>query len=92
MEAVASAFRHSWTAYKRYAWGHDELLPISKSYSEWFGLGLTLVDGLDTMYIMGMNKGLDHMQIAHCILFLSMRFTIVHSSYAHCTCCILSDL
>jgi len=58
MEAVVAAFRHSWQAYRRYAWGHDELLPITKSHTEWFGVGLTLIDALDTMYIMGLNEGL----------------------------------
>jgi len=58
MEAVVEAFRHSWQAYRRYAWGRDELLPITKSYSEWFGVGLTLIDSLDTMYIMGLEEGL----------------------------------
>lgn len=53
-----TAFRHSWQAYRRYAWGHDELLPITKSHTEWFGVGLTLIDALDTMYIMGLNEGL----------------------------------
>ena len=57
MEAVVAAFRHSWQAYRKYAWGHDELLPITKSHSEWFGVGLTLVDALDTMYIMGLEEG-----------------------------------
>jgi len=57
MEAVLEAFRHSWKAYRTYAWGHDELLPITKSYTEWFGVGLTLVDALDTMYIMGLEQG-----------------------------------
>ena len=31
--------------------------PISRKYYEWFGLGLTIVDSLDTMYIMGLNNG-----------------------------------
>lgn len=56
MEAVAKAFQHSWQAYRKYAWGHDELAPVSKTYSEWFGLGLTIVDSLDTMYIMGFKE------------------------------------
>ncbi|XP_075041487.1 endoplasmic reticulum mannosyl-oligosaccharide 1,2-alpha-mannosidase-like [Mixophyes fleayi] len=55
-EAVAEAFRHAWKGYKQFAWGYDELKPISKSYSEWFGLGLTLIDALDTMWIMGMKE------------------------------------
>ena len=58
MAAVVEAFKHSWSAYRKYAWGHDELLPITKSYTEWFGVGLTLVDALDTMYIMGLEQGL----------------------------------
>ncbi|XP_062874122.1 mannosidase, alpha, class 1B, member 1b [Trichomycterus rosablanca] len=55
-EAVRKAFQHAWKGYKDFAWGHDELKPISKSYSEWFGLGLTLIDALDTMWIMGLKK------------------------------------
>lgn len=34
--------------------------PISRKYYEWFGLGLTIVDSLDTMYIMGLNNGNIH--------------------------------
>eukprot|EP00039_Didymoeca_costata_P019683 m.338531 g.338531 ORF g.338531 m.338531 type:complete len:619 (-) comp18457_c0_seq1:83-1939(-) len=55
-EAVVKAFKWAWKGYKEHAWGHDELKPISKGYSEWFKLGLTLVDGLDTMLIMGMKE------------------------------------
>uniref|UniRef100_A0A3Q3WGZ0 alpha-1,2-Mannosidase n=1 Tax=Mola mola TaxID=94237 RepID=A0A3Q3WGZ0_MOLML len=50
------AFRHAWKGYKDFAWGHDELRPLSKSYSEWFGLGLTLIDALDTMWILGLKE------------------------------------
>jgi len=53
--AIVEAFKHAWKAYKKYAWGHDELLPITKTYNEWFGIGLTIIDGLDTMYIMGLK-------------------------------------
>ncbi|XP_077398995.1 endoplasmic reticulum mannosyl-oligosaccharide 1,2-alpha-mannosidase [Vanacampus margaritifer] len=56
LEAVRDAFRHAWKGYKDYAWGHDELKPISKSFSEWFGLGLTLIDSLDTMWIMDLKE------------------------------------
>ncbi|XP_032905068.1 endoplasmic reticulum mannosyl-oligosaccharide 1,2-alpha-mannosidase isoform X1 [Amblyraja radiata] len=54
--AVIEAFQHAWKGYKLYAWGHDELKPISKTYSEWFGLGLTLIDALDTMWILGQKQ------------------------------------
>ncbi|GAU95332.1 hypothetical protein RvY_06966 [Ramazzottius varieornatus] len=53
---VVEAFQWAYDAYKKYAWGHDELKPMSKSYKEWFKVGLTLVDSLDTMYIMGLTK------------------------------------
>lgn len=55
--AVTNAFRHSWQGYKKFAWGHDNLKPISESAHDWFGLGLTIVDALDTMYIMGLDDG-----------------------------------
>lgn len=51
---VVKAMRHAWKGYKAYAWGHDELRPISKTYSEWFLLGLTIVDSLDTLWLMNM--------------------------------------
>lgn len=56
--AVVTAFKHSWDGYKQYAWGHDNVKPISKKYHEWFGLGLTIVDSLDTLYMMGLNDGM----------------------------------
>ncbi|KAM6965363.1 mannosidase, alpha, class 1B, member 1b [Aplochiton taeniatus] len=55
LEAVRQAFRHAWKGYKDFAWGHDELRPVSKSYGEWFGLGLTLIDALDTMWILDLK-------------------------------------
>ncbi|XP_043077731.1 endoplasmic reticulum mannosyl-oligosaccharide 1,2-alpha-mannosidase [Puntigrus tetrazona] len=55
VEAVLEAFRHAWKGYKAFAWGHDELKPISKTHGEWFGLGLTLIDALDTMWILGLK-------------------------------------
>ena len=35
--------------------GEDELKPLSKQSSMWFNLGLTLVDSLDTLLIMGLR-------------------------------------
>ena len=46
----------SWDAYVKYAWGTDELHPLSQSGGEWLGsMGLTLVDSLDTLLIMGLT-------------------------------------
>ncbi len=53
---VVAAFKHAWKAYRIYAWGKDELKPVSRSSREWFNLGLTLVDSLDTMWLMGLEE------------------------------------
>ncbi|KAF2904912.1 hypothetical protein ILUMI_01268 [Ignelater luminosus] len=55
-KAVVEAFKHAWKGYKQFAWGHDHLKPISEGYHDWFGLGLTIVDSLDTIYIMGLKN------------------------------------
>lgn len=54
--AVRDAFKHAWDGYKQYAWGHDHLRPISKTYQEWLECGLTIVDSVDTLLIMGMRE------------------------------------
>ena len=30
-EQVKTELLHAWDGYKRYAWGHDDLLPVSKT-------------------------------------------------------------
>lgn len=57
--AVVEAFQHAWKGYKKHAWGHDNLKPLSKAHHDWFRLGLTIVDSLDTMYIMGLKEEFD---------------------------------
>ncbi|KAJ4826381.1 mannosyl-oligosaccharide alpha-1,2-mannosidase [Turnera subulata] len=55
-EKVKDAMVHAWSAYEKYAWGNDELQPQSKKGVNSFGgLGATLIDALDTLYIMGLN-------------------------------------
>ncbi|KAL9989213.1 hypothetical protein ACROYT_G003737 [Oculina patagonica] len=53
---VIEAFKHAWKGYREYAWGHDELRPVSRTSSEWFGVGLTIIDSLDTMLLMNLRK------------------------------------
>jgi hypothetical protein len=55
-KSVVNMFSHAWKAYKQYAWGEDELKPVSKQSSTWFNLGLTIVDALDTMYLMNLKE------------------------------------
>ena len=55
---VKQEFLHGWTNYERYAWGHDELKPLSRTPKDWYGpsLLMTPVDGLDTLILMGLKK------------------------------------
>src|SRR5215208_6509158 len=60
-QSVKAEFLHAWNGYKKYAWGHDDLKPLSKSFHNWYAepLLMTPVDALDTMYIMGLDKEAD---------------------------------
>jgi mannosidase alpha-like ER degradation enhancer 2 len=55
---VRDEFLHAWNGYKQYAWGHDELRPLTKSYRDWHSVPLymTPVDALDTMILMGLDE------------------------------------
>lgn len=51
--AVRTAFKRSYDAYKKYAWMRDELDPVSGTGKTTFGgWAATLVDSLDTLWIM----------------------------------------
>ncbi len=52
---VKAEFLHAWNGYKKYAWGHDDLKPLSKTHHDWYAqpLLMTPVDALDTMILMG---------------------------------------
>ena len=54
---VKAEFLHAWSGYKKYAWGHDDLKPLSKTYHDWYSepLLMTPVDALDTMIIMDLG-------------------------------------
>lgn len=55
---VKAEFLHAWDGYRRYAWGHDELRPLSRKPFDWYGQSLlmTPVDALDTLVLMGLKK------------------------------------
>lgn len=54
---VRREFFHAWSGYRKYAWGHDDLQPLSKSFHDWHAqpLLMTSVDALDTMILMGLD-------------------------------------
>ncbi|TFB01396.1 putative mannosyl-oligosaccharide alpha-1,2-mannosidase [Trichoderma ghanense] len=58
--AVKKVFQRAWQAYKTFAWKQDALLPISGGAREQFsGWAATLVDSLDTLWIMGLRDDFD---------------------------------
>ncbi|OJD19692.1 hypothetical protein AJ78_00315 [Emergomyces pasteurianus Ep9510] len=55
-EEVKKVFQRGWKSYKQMAWLHDELSPKTGEPKNTFGgWGATLVDSLDTLWIMGLN-------------------------------------
>ncbi|XP_046462411.1 mannosyl-oligosaccharide alpha-1,2-mannosidase IA-like isoform X2 [Daphnia pulex] len=52
--------KHAWDGYVKYAWGYHELRPISRHghssslFGDFSNTGVTIVDSLDTLYIMGL--------------------------------------
>ncbi|KAH7178504.1 glycosyl hydrolase family 47-domain-containing protein [Fusarium sp. MPI-SDFR-AT-0072] len=56
LAAVKKSFEHSWSGYSNYAWMHDEVTPLTgKSKDPFGGWAATLVDALDTLWIMDMK-------------------------------------
>uniref|UniRef100_A0A2P2I595 alpha-1,2-Mannosidase n=2 Tax=Hirondellea gigas TaxID=1518452 RepID=A0A2P2I595_9CRUS len=58
-DKVKEMMLHAWHGYKSYAWGKNELRPISKRghTAGIFGrqdMGASIIDALDTLYIMGL--------------------------------------
>ncbi|KAF4976240.1 hypothetical protein FZEAL_7062 [Fusarium zealandicum] len=55
--AVRNEFLRSYRAYRQYAWMKDELMPLSaQGKDNYGGWAATLVDSLDTLWMMGLNE------------------------------------
>jgi Glycosyl hydrolase family 47 len=59
---VRAEFLHAWQGYQRFAWGHDEVKPVSGTSSEFFvpghPIGLSIIEALDTLYVMQLDTEL----------------------------------
>ena len=58
---VKAQFLHAWRGYRRYAWGHDDLAPLSRRPHDWYAqpLLMTPVDALDTLLLMDLRDEAD---------------------------------
>ncbi|KAG1051668.1 hypothetical protein G6F43_006138 [Rhizopus delemar] len=69
--AIKKSFLHGWNGYKKYAFGHDELTPLSNGTNDPFGgWGATLVDSLSTLLVMDLESEFNAaMRLVHRINF-----------------------
>eukprot|EP00668_Euglena_longa_P033937 GGOE01043613.1.p1 GENE.GGOE01043613.1~~GGOE01043613.1.p1 ORF type:complete len:525 (+),score=93.12 GGOE01043613.1:89-1663(+) len=78
-DAVREAFLFAWQGYRRYAWGGDELKPLSRKAKNWgkeYGrFGLTILESMDTLWIMQL-----HDEFERCVEWVArdLRFDIDH--------------
>ncbi len=70
---IREAFLHAWDGYAQYAWGHDELKPLSRGWRDWYpaSLEMTPLDAYDTMVLMGLKSQAAH---AKRLILDSLRF------------------
>ncbi len=54
-QVIREMMEHSWNSYRKYAWGQNELKPISKKIDDNFQMGTTIVNSLSTLLIMNMS-------------------------------------
>jgi mannosidase alpha-like ER degradation enhancer 2 len=70
---VRGAILSSWAEYKKHAWMHDELKPVSKTPHDWHAQSLliTPVDTLDTLLLIGAKTEADE---AHKLIVENLSF------------------
>jgi len=54
-DEVREAMRHTWRGYQKKAWGRDDLKPDSGQAKDWCRMAVTMVDGLSTLWLMGLK-------------------------------------
>lgn len=57
-EEVKKETKRTWDAYKKYAWGHDVLKPLSKTHQDWYKepLYISPIDAYSTLKLMGLEN------------------------------------
>jgi hypothetical protein len=74
-EKVKAAAQHAWKGYKDYAWGADDLRPLTKTSRTWYNTSLlmTPVDAFDTFTILGLK---DEAKEAKDIILSKLSFNV----------------
>ena len=72
---VCAEFLHAWNGYKLIAWGRDEVKPVSATAGDFFiegtSFGLSIIEALDTLYVMGFDEELDR-----CVRWIGARLVM----------------
>ena len=55
-EAARQAVKSAWAVYRTHGWGYDFLKPLTLDTENDYGLGVTILDSLDTLVIMGLDE------------------------------------
>ncbi len=59
---IRNEFLHAWNGYKMYAFGRDQVMPLSGRPNDFFfqgrTVGLSIIEALDTLYVMGLDNDL----------------------------------
>ena len=72
---VKAATQHAWKGYKDYAWGSDDLRPLTKTPRNWYthSMLMTAVDAFDTFTLMGLT---DEAEEAKGLILSKLNFNI----------------
>ncbi len=83
-EAVKRAMVHAWRGYERFAMGAPELHPVSRKAKQDVlggsgisGLGVTVVDAMSTLHLMGLQEDFDRWA-AHAWVCRNSAFQALH--------------
>ncbi|PJF18920.1 alpha-1,2-Mannosidase [Paramicrosporidium saccamoebae] len=66
MELARQMMRHSWAGYRKYAWGHDALRPLSRTGHNTTGLLTDMISSLDTLMMLRMDA--EYLEAKACVL------------------------
>lgn len=58
-EEAREAAQHAWYGYRAKAWGHDQIHPKRGAPDNWFNLGLNIIEGMDTLWLLGLRNEFD---------------------------------
>lgn len=62
-DEIRTEFLHAWNCYDKYAFGADQVMPLSGQKNNFFfggrrTIGLSIIEALDTLYVMGLDTEL----------------------------------